>query len=86
MYGGYTSDTDSLLDFRLLEWRRPFAINPPKRGFFDLAGMWNGSELVMNRSNQQGILFSSGLLIHHAVVTLRWASYGDFETACNGTR
>ena len=86
MYGGYTSDSDSLLDFRLLEWRRPFAINPPKRGFFDLAGMWNGPELVMNRPNQQGIPFNSGLFIHHAVVTLRWASYGDFDAACNGTR
>jgi len=86
MYGGYTSDSDSLLDFRLLEWRRPFAINPQKRGFFDLAGMWNGPELVMNRPNEQGIPFKSGLFIHDAVVTLRWASYGDFETACNGTR
>lgn len=86
MYGGYLTDSDSLLDFRLLEWRRPFTINPQHRGFFDLAGMWSGPELVMNRPNQQGIPFNSGLFIHHALVTLRWASYADFEAACDGTR
>jgi len=85
MYGGYTSDSDSVLSFRLLEWRRPFSINPPKRGYFDLAGSWNGSELVMNRPDEQGSQFNSGLFIHHAVVTLRWASYGDFEAACSRT-
>jgi hypothetical protein len=86
MYGGYTSDSNSLLDFRLLEWRRPFSINPPNRGFFDLAGMWQGPELVMNRPNEQGVRFNSGLLVRHAVVTLRWTSYDDFETACNASR
>jgi hypothetical protein len=86
MYGGYTSDSNSLLDFRLLEWRRPFAINPQKRGFFDVAGRWRGPELVMNRPNEQGIPFKSGLFIDDAVVTLRWASYGDFEVACNRPR
>jgi hypothetical protein len=37
----------------------------------------------LDRPNQQGIPFNSGLFIHHAVVTLRWASYADFEAACN---
>ena len=86
MFGGYTSDTDSLLYFRLLEWRWPFTLSPPKRGYFDLAGMWKGSELVMNRPDQQGGQFNSGLFVHHAVVTLRWATYADFEAACMGTR
>jgi hypothetical protein len=86
MYGGYTTDSNSLLDFRLLEWRRPFAINPQRRGFFDLAGTWHGPELVMDRPNEQGIRFKSGLFIDHAVVRLRWASYAEFEAACNGTR
>jgi hypothetical protein len=86
MYGGYTSDSNSLLDFRLLEWRRPFAINPQRRGFFDVAGQWRGPELVLNRPNEQGIPFKSGLFIDDAVVTLRWASYGDFEVACNRPR
>jgi hypothetical protein len=86
MYGGYTDDSDSLLDFRLLEWRRAFAINYQNRGFFDLAGGWRGPELVMNRPNEQGIRFKSGLLIDSAVVTLRWASYEEFEAACRGAR
>ena len=86
MYGGYTNDSSSLLDFRLLERRRPFAINYQRRGFFDLAGMWRGGELVMNRPNEQGIPFKSGLLIDNAVVTLRWAGYEEFETACRGSR
>jgi hypothetical protein len=86
MYGGYTSDANSLLDFRLLEWRKPFAINPQKRGFFDVAGTWHGPDLVMDRPNEQGIPLKSGLLIDNAVVTLRWASYEEFETACSGIR
>jgi hypothetical protein len=86
MYGGYTSDSDSLLAFRLLEWRQPFALNQAKRGFFDLAGNWRGPELVMDRPNEQGIPFKSGLFIDHAAVTLRWASYEQFEAACSAIR
>ena len=82
MYGGYASSDDSLMDFRLLEHRKPFAINPQRRGFFDLAGKWNGPDLVMNRPNEQGIPFNSGLFIDNATVTLRWASYEEFEAAC----
>jgi len=82
MYGGYTSDSDSLLDFRLLEWRRAFAINYQHRGFFDVAGTWHGQELVMDRPNEQGIPFKSGLFIDNATVTLHWASYEEFEAAC----
>ena len=82
LYGGYTSDAESLLDFRLLEWRKPFSINPPNRGFFDIAGVWQGGNLVMNRPNQQGIRFLSGMFIDHATVTLHWASYDEFEAAC----
>jgi hypothetical protein len=86
MYGGFTSDSDSVLAFRLLEWRQPFAIDQPKQGFFDLAGSWRGPELVMDRPNEQGIPFASGLFIDHAAVTLRWASYEQFEAACRGLR
>jgi hypothetical protein len=82
MYGGYTSDAESLLDFRLLEWKKPFAINPQFRGFFDMAGQWRGPQLVMDRPGEQGIRFKSGLFIDNATATLRWASYGDFESAC----
>jgi hypothetical protein len=84
MYGGYTSDRDSLLDFRLLEWRRAFSINYQHRGFFDLAGAWHGQELVMDRPNEQGIKLNSGPFIDNASVTLRWARYEEFEAACRG--
>ena len=82
MYGGYTSDTDSVIDFRLLEWRKPFQINYQSRGFFDVAGTWHGPDLVMDRPGEQGIKFNSGLFIDNATVTLRWASYQEFEAAC----
>ncbi len=82
MYGGYASAADSLFDFRLLEHRPAAAVNYQRRGFFDLAGNWNGPELVMNRPNEQGVPFKSRLFIHHATVTLHWADYAEFEAAC----
>jgi hypothetical protein len=82
MYGGYTSAADSLFDFRLLERRKAFAINPQRRGFFDVAGNWHGPQLVMDRPGEQGIPFKSGLFIDNATVTLRWADYEDFGAAC----
>jgi hypothetical protein len=84
MYGGYASTADGLMDFRLLEWRKPFAINYQNRGFFDLAGNWRGPVLVMNRPNEQGMPFKSGLFIDRATATLHWASYAEFEAACRG--
>lgn len=86
MYGGYASSADSLFDFRLLEWRKPLAINPQHHGFFDLAGMWHGPLLVMDRPNEQGIPFKSGIFIDRATATLRWASYDEFEGACRAMR
>jgi hypothetical protein len=85
MYGGYTSDANSLLDFRLLEWRKAFSINYQSRGFFDIAGSWHGPDLVMNHPGEQGIRFKSGLFIDNATVTLRWADYAEFEAACRNT-
>jgi hypothetical protein len=82
MYGGYTSDKDSLIDFRLLEWRKPFAFTYQNRGFFDVGGGWHGPELVLDRPGEQGIKFGSGLFIDHATVTLRWAGRDEFEAAC----
>lgn len=86
MYGGYTSSDDSLFDFRLLEWKKAFQINYPYRGFFDVAGTWHGQDLVMDRPNEQGIPFKSGMMIDNATVTLHWASFGEFEAACRATR
>jgi hypothetical protein len=83
MYGGYTSSADSLFEFRLLEWRQPFTTAPPSRGFFDVAGMWHGDQLVMDRPKEQGIQFKSGVFIDHATVTLHWADRADFDAACH---
>ena len=82
MYGGYSSDKDSLVDFRLLEWAGPFRMNLPNRGFFDVAGAWHDGVLVMDRPGEQGIKLNTGPFIDHATVTLRWADYSEFETAC----
>lgn len=82
VYGGYTSANNSLFDFRLLEWRKPFAINYQHRGFFDLAGTWHGPDLVMDRPNEQAIKFQTDPFIDNATVTLHWSTYADFESTC----
>ncbi len=82
MYGGYTSTDNALMDFRILEWRKPFRINYQKRGFFDVAGMFQGPELVLNRPNEQGIRMQTGPYIDNATAQLHWASYSEFEAAC----
>lgn len=82
MYGGFLSTAESLFEFRLLEWRSPFAINPLRRGFFDLGGRFRGPQLVMDSPREQGIPFNSKLFIDNATVTLSWASYQEFESVC----
>lgn len=82
MYGGYSSTGDSLFAFRLLEWRKPFAISYQHRGFFDMAGTFQGPSLVLNRPNEQGVPFQSGMLIDKATATLHFGSYSEFEAAC----
>jgi hypothetical protein len=82
MYGGYLNSDQSLFDFRFLEWRKPFQFNYQHRGFFDVAGNWQGQQLVMDRPNEQGIKLNTGPFIDNATVTLHWASYSDFESAC----
>ena len=85
MYGGYTSDQDSVIEFRLLEWRKPFAINPQHRGFFDVGGTWHGPELVMDRPNEQGIKFNTGPFLDNATAKLHWADYAEFEEECRNS-
>jgi hypothetical protein len=85
MYGGYTSTDGALIDFRILERRKAFAINPQTRGFFDVAGQFEGPDLVMNRPNEQGIRFKTGPFIDGATITLHWANYEEFEAACRGS-
>jgi hypothetical protein len=81
-YGGYASTDRSLFDFRLLEWRKPFSINPQNRGFFDLAGEFRGPDLVMDRPGEQGVRLNTGPFIDNATATLHWADRQDFETNC----
>ena len=37
---------------------------------------------MMDRPGEQGIPFKSGLFIDNATVTLNWAGYDEFESAC----
>ena len=82
MFGGYTKTDGAVIDFRILEWRKAFSINYQERGFFDLAGQFQGPDLVMDRPDEQGIKLKSGPFIDHATVTLRWANKEDFDAAC----
>ena len=82
MYGGYTSTADSLFDLRVIEWRKAFAINYQYRGFFDVAGVFEGPDLVLNRPHEQGLKMTTGPYIDHATARLHWASYAEFEAAC----
>lgn len=82
MYGGYRSSDGALFSFRLLEWKKPFNFNYQRRGFFDMAGQFQGPNLALDRPNQQAIPFPSGTFIDHATVTLDWASYAEFEAEC----
>ncbi len=82
MYGGHSSTATALIDFRIIEWRKAFAINYQNRGFFDVAGVFEGPDLVMNRPNEQGIRLKTGPFIDHATARFHWASYEEFEAAC----
>ena len=82
MYGGYLTSDQSLFAFRLLEWQKPFQFNYQHRGYFDVAGIWQGQQLVLDRPDEQGSKLNTGPFIDHATVTLHWASYDEFETAC----
>ena len=63
----------------------PKAVHTGRLRFFDIAGTWHGPELVMDRPNEQGIRLKSGPFIDNATVTLHYANYAEFETACRNT-
>lgn len=83
MYGGYTSSDSSLFDFRLIDYTRAFAMRRPNRGFFDLAGTFQGQELVLNRPNEQGIPFDKSVFLDNATGTFQWSTYEQFESVCS---
>jgi hypothetical protein len=64
---------------------QPLSINPQFRGFFDVAGQFQGPDLVMNWANEQGIRFNTGPFIDSATVTLRWREREEFEAACRSS-
>jgi hypothetical protein len=80
IYNGWSSTEGSVISFRMLEW--VLFNTPPTRGYFDLYGRWNGTQLVMDDRGSFAKTFRSGLKIEHASVTLDPGSYSDFKTAC----
>ena len=89
MYGGYTSSDNSLFDFRLLDYTRPFHMRQINRGFFDLAGTFHGQQLLLDLPNEQGIPFDKTLFLDNAKGTFAWSTYEEFEASCakaNDTR
>lgn len=78
--GGWWTTEGSLMAFRLVE---PTIFNVgQKEGFFDLAGRWNGPQLVMDQGRSVPDTFRSGLRIEHASITLAPATYSNFKSVC----
>jgi hypothetical protein len=83
MYGGWRSTDGSLTAFRLLEHyttRDRLLGTADRRGYIDLSGHWNGSQLPMKQDWASP--FRSGLQFDHASVTLQWGTYSDFKRVC----
>ena len=83
IYGGWRSTEGSLMTFRLLE-PKVFDVGQ-RQGFFDLAGRWQGPQLVMDDRSNVEALFRSGLKIEHASITFDWGTYSDFKAMCAST-
>lgn len=80
IYGGWRTTEGSFMAFRLVE---PKIIDVGQgSGFFDLAGRWQGSKLVMDDHEHVLHTFRSGLRIEQASVTLDWGTYSDFRDLC----
>jgi hypothetical protein len=80
IYNGWSSTEGSIINFRLLE-PRYFNVGQ-RRGYFDLYGRWQGSELVMDDRGEGASTFRSGLKLEHESVILDRGSYSDFKAAC----
>jgi len=83
IYNGWSSTEGSVISFRLLEWY--IFDTRPIRGYFDLYGRWNGTQLVMEARDSLGHTFRSGLKIEYASVTLDPGSYSEFKAACGSS-
>jgi len=80
VFGGWRSTEGALMSFRLLDWK--IVDIGQHRGYFDLAGHWKGTDLVMDDRGAFASRLQSGLRIEQASVTFTWSSYSDFENAC----
>jgi len=80
VFGRWSSTTDALMSFRLLEYR--YIDLGQTQGYFDLSGRWQGPDLVMDDRSGTNHKFRSGLQIEHASVTLSPAGYSDFKSTC----
>jgi len=80
IYGGWSSTENSLMEFRLLEFK--FFDVGQRQGYFDLFGRWRGQDLVMDDRNEASGKFRSGFKIEQASVMLQWGSFADFKAVC----
>ena len=91
IYGTYLNTDGNQTGFRLLDFRRPFRINPQVRRYFDLYGRWHGAELVMEDTGGWERNFHPDLQNpkeaskERAKVTFTWGSYWDFKKLCDAT-
>ena len=80
IYGGWRSTDGSLMAIRLVE---PITFDTGRRrGYFDLAGRWQGPKLVMDEGQNGLGTFRSGIRIESASVTLNWSTYSQFKELC----
>jgi len=80
IYGGWSSTENSLMGFRLLEFKI-FDVGQ-RQGYVDLFGRWRGQELVMDDRGEYSRKFNSGFDAEHASVALKWGSFSDFKLVC----
>lgn len=85
IYGTYLNTDGNQTGFRLLDYRRPFRINPQVRRYFDLYGRWRGPELVMEDTGgwERNFHPDPHDSKERAKVTFTWGSYWDFKKSCD---
>jgi hypothetical protein len=87
IYGTYLNTDGNQMGIRLLDFRRPFRINPQNRRFFDLYGRWHGPELVLEDTGgwERSFHPDPHNAKERAKVTFTWGSYWEFKKLCDTT-
>lgn len=85
IYGTYLNTDGNQTGFRLLDYWRPFGINPQVRRYFDLYGRWHGPELVMEDTGgwERNFHPDPHDSKEREKVTFTWGSYWDFKKLCD---